>query len=305
MMPHAMSRLLFLWAAAAVSTNVNAEPSLDFAATTPGAKKPLLVIDMVIPVAPKDATVVRFTLRHALKYAQHLRNIYLVCTPTLQLESIAHQTNAHFVAENQRVVIVDEAKFPFSINSIRTYLRHARPTEGFDGRPFDGVVVTPQKCLENKPLTPLKQSIHACRQRYGNETSPEQLGKAKWGVIKKETFDRAGWMYQQFLKLGCNRDIIPRLSDAYWVLDSDTVFYNAYSPFPPKSNGTIYNYMPGDGRDCGNSPYYMTLNALGIKADWKGSAYSCVGKDATRKCRTRQLCPIAHQMIYSQKVGIR
>jgi hypothetical protein len=270
--------------------------------TNAGAIMPPLAIDMVIPVAPKDLTVLRFTLRHALKYAQHLRNIYLVSAPSRQLESVALQTSTHYTTHDQKIVIIDEAKFPFSIRSIRAYLREARPKEGYDGQPFDGVIVTPQKCPESKQAMQQMQLLHACRQRYANETSPEQLGRARWGQIKMDKFDRAGWMFQQFLKLGCNREIIPGLSDAYWVLDSDTIFFNNYSPFPPNSDGNIFNYLPGDGRDCGNPPYYMTLNALQINPEWEGSSYGCVGKGVTRKCRVRQLCPIAHQMIYSQKV---
>jgi len=293
--------LILLTAFFHAASTLAAEPSGNFS-FKPEENTPPLVIDIVIPVAPKDLTVLRFTLRHALKYAQHLRNVYLVSIPTQQLESIALQASTHYTTRDQHIIIIDEAEFPFSIKSIRAYLRQARPNEGYDGQPFDGVVVTPQKCPDNIRGMQQSQMIHACRQRYANETSPEQLGTAKWGQIKMETFDRAGWMFQQFLKLGCNRDIIPGLSDAYWVLDSDTILFNEYSPFPPNSDGNNLNYLPGDGRDCGNPPYYMTLNALKIDADWKGSSYGCNGKGVSRKCHVRQLCPIAHQMIYSQKV---
>ncbi len=83
------------------------------------------IIDIVTPVAGKDATVYRFNLRHALKHVQGLRNVYVVCRPSQQMRAVAAEANARFVGPGQKVVLVDEAVFPFSFDSIRQFLREA------------------------------------------------------------------------------------------------------------------------------------------------------------------------------------
>ena len=82
----------------------------------------------------------------------------------------------------------------------------------------------------------------------------------------------------------------------------DQIFYEDYSPIPPEDVSPVaFNYMPGDPRDCGNPPYFMTLDALGIK-DWKTTTVACAGRGDNRRCKTNHLCPIAHGMVYSQEV---
>jgi hypothetical protein len=58
--------------------------------------------------------------------------------------------------------------------------------------------------------------------------------------------------------MGCSSKFIPGIGEAYLVIDADTNFRADYSPFPP-GNDVAYNYIPGDPRDCGNPPYFMTI----------------------------------------------
>ena len=162
-------------------------------------------VDIVIPVASKDATVLRFTLRHAIHFAgDSVRNLFVVCRPTSQMQSIAQQTNDVWGAETvpAKLTIVDEAKFPFSVESIRSFLRTHRPTEGFDGQPFDGKVVVPEVCRDGSPKGKTKNWVYRCRQPTKNETATGRIG-----AISVQSFDRAGWLFQQFIKLGIDETV--------------------------------------------------------------------------------------------------
>lgn len=74
---------------------------------------------------------------------------------------------------------------------------------------------------------------------------------------------------------------IPGVSQAYWVVDADAVFFRPYSPLafpqasppggsasPGSAAGSAYFYVAGEDRDCGNPPYFATLDALGLPKDW-------------------------------------
>ena len=240
-------------------------------------------IDVVSPVAGKDAVVYRYCLRHVLKYVKRVRNVYVVCRVTPQMSSIVAQANEHFVRGDQRVILVDEKTFPFNFDNIREFLKRHRPTEGFNGQPFDATVVVPDVCekvynaksrrWQPSPKQPKAEWIHKCRQPYENETQPgsgrnEGAKVVKSGdgksEIRVQSFDRTGWMLQQFLKLGAG-EAIPGILEAYVVVDADTVFYDSYSPIPEDDEmGLQYNYMPGDARDCGNPPYFSAFNPLAI-----------------------------------------
>jgi hypothetical protein len=226
----------------------------------------------------KDAVVYRYCLRHLLKHVKHVRNVYVVCLPLPQMHAIVAQANAHFAQPHQKVIIVDETTFPFNFQSIRSFLRENRPTEGFDGRPFDATVVVPDICekvlnprtglWQPSPKRPQKEWLQKCRQPFKNETKPGSGGHSGQTVVmsgdgkvevKVQTFERTGWMLQQLLKLGAGEHI-PGILDAYMVVDADTVFYDDYSPFPEDDpTGLQFNYMPGDARDCGNPPCKVTL----------------------------------------------
>jgi len=258
-------------------------------------------IDIVSPVAGKDATIYRFNIRHVLKHVRGVRNVYVVCRPTPQMRSIVLQTNLRFAGPGQRIILVNEAIFDFTFDSIRAYLRAARPTEGFDGKPFDGTVVTPDVCPGTTgPKQEHAQWVHLCRQPLANETSAD--GKTVLGH-KRGTWDRVGWMLQQFIKMGCSPELIPGIGDAYLVVDADTVFSEEYWPFPRdgQPSEAAFNYMPGDARDCANPPYFMTLEALKVPM-WKQSTLVCAGHVGSRRCKPGRFCPIAHGMVYSQRV---
>ena len=224
-------------------------------------------IDVVSPVASKDSVVYRYSLRHLLKYVHNVRNVYVVCQRTPQMVSIVTQANENFISGDQQVILIDETSFPFNFDAIRAFLRQHRPTEGFDGKSFNGTVVVPDVCQGRKE--PVAKMIHRCRQPFKNETKPG-TGRNKFSdvmmspngktEIKIQSFDRTGWIYQQFLKLWAGEHIAGIL-DAYLVLDSDTIFYEDYSPIPEDdTTGLQYNYMPGDGRDCLNPPYFSKCN---------------------------------------------
>mmetsp|Transcript_17272 Transcript_17272/g.39804 ORF Transcript_17272/g.39804 Transcript_17272/m.39804 type:complete len:394 (-) Transcript_17272:833-2014(-) len=260
-------------------------------------------VDIVSPVAGKDASVYRFNLRHALKHVKSLRNVYVICRPTDQMKSIVLQANKKYTGPGQKVILVDEAVFPFTFESIRSYLRENRPTEGFDGQPFDATVVVPDLCFPSGPKGATKEWIKRCRQPYMNETI---AGGTKVMVngheVKVEKFDRTGWVLQQFLKMGVTRRHVPSIGEAYLVLDADTIFYQDYDPIPPDDlpSDRAYNYMPGDPRDCGNPPYFMLLDAMGIPR-WGTKVRACAGRPE-RKCKNLQFCPIAHGMVYKREV---
>jgi hypothetical protein len=50
--------------------------------------------------------------------------------------------------------------------------------------------------------------------------------RERWAASHPETADRAGWVYQQLLKLGA-RDYVPDLSPSYLVVDADVIFLRA------------------------------------------------------------------------------
>ena len=264
-------------------------------------------IDILSPVGLKDTTVYRYALRHALKYVQHVRHVYVVTRPTLQMESIVAYANAHDVQQrdsgrgSQQVFLVDEGRFPFGPSVIRKYLKHHRQQDGFNGQPFDGSVTVPQQCDQTRQRTSTKEYIKACRQPSDSEVNDLKARYGERNVPRVEKFDRTGWLFQQFIKLGATI-AIPGILD-YMILDSDTVFYRKYSPFPPgPSAERVSNFMPGDGRDCKNPPYLMTMDALGIKEQNKMQR-SCAGRGPKRKCSTRaSFCPIAHQMMLSRDI---
>ena len=255
-------------------------------------------IDVVTPLASKDATVFRFNLRHTLKHVLGLRNVYVICRISDQMKSIAAQANARFTKPGQEVILVDESVFPYTFDSIRAYLRENRPTEGFDGKPFDGTVVVPDVCSKPGPKQTTKDWVHVCRQPFQNETVVNSKETTVYGS-RLQTFDRTGWMLQQFLKLGCSPEYIPGIGEAYYVVDADTLFAADYNPVA--SQGSAYHYMPGDSRDCANPPYFMTLGALGIQA-FKETTMVCAGNASNRRCKGQQFCPISHGMVYSQAV---
>jgi len=255
-------------------------------------------IDVVTPLASKDATVYRFNLRHTLKHVVGLRNVYIVCQITDQMKSIVAQANAHFTKPGQEVILVDESIFPYTFTTIRAFLRENRPTEGFNGEPFDGKVVVPDVCSKSGPKQSTKDWVHVCRQPFQNETVTDSKGTTVYGNRLQE-FDRTGWMLQQFLKLGCTPEFIPGIGEAYYVIDADTLFAADYNPVAVQ--GSAYHYMPGDSRDCANPPYFMTLNALNIGM-WKETTTVCAGLAPHRRCKNQQFCPIAHGMVYSQAV---
>jgi len=205
---------------------------------------PARTVDVVTPLAGKDASVYRFGLRHLLKHVRGVRNVYIVGQPSEQLLSLALQANDRFTAPGQRVIVVDEAVFPFSVASIRGFLKEQRPTEGFDGAPFDGTVATPEVCSRGGPKHERAEWVRLCRQPWANETSAD--GSTVNGV-KLQTWDRAGWMLQQFIKLGCSPELIPGIGDAYLVVDADTVFSEEYWPFPRDGQPSegAFNYMYG------------------------------------------------------------
>ena len=255
-------------------------------------------IDVVTPLASKDATVYRFNLRHTLKHVVGLRNVYVICQVSDQMKSIAAQANARFTKPGQEVILVDESIFPFTFASIRTFLKENRSTEGFNGEPFDGRVIVPDVCSKSGPKQTTKEWVHVCRQPYQNETVTDNKGTTVNGKSVQE-FDRTGWMLQQFMKLGCTPEYIPGIGEAYYVIDADTLFASDYNPVAVQ--GSAYHYMPGDSRDCANPPYFMTLNALEINM-WKESTTVCAGLAPHRRCKGQQFCPIAHGMVYSQAV---
>jgi len=85
-----------------------------------------------------------------------------------------------------------------------------RPTEGYNGKPFDGTVVVPDICNVNGPKQSDKAWVHKCRQPLLNETSLDgKMVQTPYGGKQKlQTFDRVGWMLQQFLKMGCSDQVI-------------------------------------------------------------------------------------------------
>jgi len=267
------------------------------------------IVDIVTPLAAKDATVYRFNLRHALKHVQNIRNVYVVCRPTKQMKAIVAHANSLYTRKGaQEVILVDEAVFPFNFETIRSYLREHRPDEGFDGQPFDGTVVVPPICRVTGPKLGTKEWVHNCRQPHKNETvsgGTEVVDpySKKGTPAKLQTFERTGWILQQFLKMGVTPEYVPGIGEAYLVLDADTIFYQDYNPIPPDSE-EAYNYMPGDGRDCSNPPYFMTLDAMAINKSVT-KVRSCAGHPNSpngRRCKDHLLCPIAHGMVYSRKV---
>jgi hypothetical protein len=175
----------------------------------------------------------------------------------------------------------------------------------FDGQPFDATVVVPDVCSKTGPKQSTKEWVHVCRQPFKNETL--MVGsELKVGKARVQTFDRTGWILQQFLKLGCSADLVPGIGPAYLVVDADTIFYEDYSPIPPDDvpSPNAYNYMPGDPRDCANPPYFMTLDALAIP-NWGTGTVACAGRGANRKCKPQHFCPIAHGTQKTHHLGAR
>jgi len=272
-------------------------------------------VDIVTPVARKDATIYRFNLRHVLKHVQNVRHVYVVCQPSVQMRSIVLHANLRFTKQGQRVILVDEAVFPFNFDTIRAFLRESRPTSGFDGKPFEGKVVTPRICPLRGPGMPDQYStswIQSCRMPFMNETTeggtkycyPKRTNKFGDPVCDKvQSWERTGWLLQQFLKLGCSPEFVPGIGEHYLVIDADTLFMEDYSVFPAdgKPSQHAVNFIPGDTRDCGNPPYFMTLRALGIKM-WGTQSLICAGHAPNRKCSKQMFCPIAHGMVYSQSI---
>jgi hypothetical protein len=156
-----------------------------------------------------------------------VRHVYVIGRPTPQLRSVALQANDRFTKPGQQVIVVDEAAFPFSVESIRTFLAAHRPHDGFDGKAFNGTVVTPEVCSRGGPKQEGAEWVHLCRQPFANETSSDGKARAVLGH-KMGTYDRAGWLLQQFVKLGCTPEVIPGIGDAYLVVDADTIFYEPY-----------------------------------------------------------------------------
>jgi hypothetical protein len=50
-----------------------------------------------------------------------------------------------------------------------------------------------------------------------------RLSSLSLSQVKLQTFDRVGWMLQQFLKMGCSPAFVPGIGPAYLVIDADTV----------------------------------------------------------------------------------
>jgi len=217
--------------------------------------------------------------------------------------------------------------------------------------------VVPEKCSKGGPKQGSKAWVSLCRQPFHNETTsktqrvntPEETcltPRASLSTTQQThhsscdtcillaslQFDRAGWLLQQFIKLGVTPREVPGIGEAYMVVDADTIFYQDYHPFPRTSaslsaasaapatpasdvkarhpsaahsaqlpqgllgmaqrrllNASLpYNYIPGDPRDCGNPPYFMTMAALGIR-DWTTTTLACAGRGflTVALCRTR------------------
>jgi vacuolar-type H+-ATPase subunit F/Vma7 len=205
-------------------------------------------------VGSKDTTVYRYCLRHALKFVAGVRNVYVVSQPSTQIKRIIAFANERDVQPGQQVILVDENKFSFSPKVIRAYLRQYRPHDGYNGQPFDGTVIVPRQCVLGTRLMGTKNDITKCRQPFRNETESLKRHHGERNIPRVEFFDRTGWLFQQFVKLGAQEAIQDILD--YMILDSDTVFYQPYSPFlrtQGQSNRSV-SFMPGEGRDCLNPP---------------------------------------------------
>jgi hypothetical protein len=81
--------------------------------------------------------------------------------------------------------------------------------------------------------------------------------KTKWEATGSRFSNRAGWIYQQLLKLGAS-EIIPNLSDDFLISDSDIVFLN--NPYIQTENG-IFPYAKAYTGEY-NEPYRKNYERL-------------------------------------------
>jgi hypothetical protein len=81
--------------------------------------------------------------------------------------------------------------------------------------------------------------------------------KTIWNATGSKFSNRAGWIYQQLLKLGAN-EIIPNLSEDFIVSDSDIIFLN--DPYKDVENG-IFPYCKAYSGEY-NEPYRKNYERL-------------------------------------------
>lgn len=221
-------------------------------------------IDAIVVVGEKDMPIVRYCLRHMVRYVKHLHTAYVVAADTTQAKSVVAQVNEFTSRETSnskdensthrpRVVFFDEARFPVSIADIR----NASLQRGWDGN-------------------------HCCRN-----------GKQEY---------RLGWYLQQFLKLYAV-EVIPDIRD-YLVVDADVIFFSTfdvvraqegyiYTPGKGPSGcssdykETLHRIL-GGGKRTGIVPKNLTdLNTIVLKM---------------KRGLDRRPCGIAHHMLFKREV---
>jgi hypothetical protein len=111
------------------------------------------------------------------------------------------------------VVPAHEKDFGTLPRCVRSILRHVRPLRRVH-------VVSAQRF-----------EMRDDRVRWVAEPGPPAFPaleevRERWAASHPETADRAGWVYQQLLKLGA-RDYVPDLSPSYLVVDADVIFLRA------------------------------------------------------------------------------
>jgi len=96
----------------------------------------------------------------------------------------------------------------------------------------------------------------ACVHRASTSTSAHPKG-APVGVLRGSL--GLAWLARD------NRSFAHTLPLTRTAPDAASVLLSNLSNMRPARVRCRFNYMPGDPRDCGNPPYFMTMDALGIE----------------------------------------
>ena len=91
-------------------------------------------IDAVVLVGAKDLPLLRYSLRHMLRYVANLHTVFVVTQDTITAKSVVAQTNAFQTAHSEgalpRVELFPESRFPVTMALVRDHLQTKRRWNG-------------------------------------------------------------------------------------------------------------------------------------------------------------------------------